>query len=103
MKSYQKSPCAGSGARSEPVARRLRCKDRNRRFDRNGIHRDGSDENLLPTLSSKGTITVAASPTPHAEILAQVAPILAAEGWTLEVKEFQDTCAAEQRRRERRV
>ena len=27
---------------------------------------------------------------PHAEILAQVAPILAAEGWTLEVKEFQD-------------
>ena len=35
-------------------------------------------------------IAVAASPTPHAEILAQVAPILAAEGWTLEVKEFQD-------------
>lgn len=42
------------------------------------------------TTESKGTITVAASPTPHAEILAQVAPILAAEGWTLEVKEFQD-------------
>lgn len=42
------------------------------------------------TVESKGTITVAASPTPHAEILAQAAPILAAEGWTLEVKEFQD-------------
>ena len=42
------------------------------------------------TAESKGTITVAASPTPHAEILAQAAPILAAEGWTLEVKEFQD-------------
>ena len=42
------------------------------------------------TVESKGTITVAASPTPHAEILAQAKPILAAEGWTLEVKEFQD-------------
>ena len=30
--------------------------------------------------SDDKTITVAASPTPHAEILAQVAPILAAEG-----------------------
>ena len=42
------------------------------------------------TVESKGTITVAASPTPHAEILAQAKPILEAEGWTLEVKEFQD-------------
>lgn len=42
------------------------------------------------TAESKGTITVAASPTPHAEILAQAKPILEAEGWTLEVKEFQD-------------
>ena len=42
------------------------------------------------TTESKGTITVAASPTPHAEILAQTKPILEAEGWTLEVKEFQD-------------
>ena len=39
---------------------------------------------------SKGTITVAASPTPHAEILAQAAKILAGQGWTLEVTEFQD-------------
>ena len=49
-----------------------------------------SDETASDAVESKGTITVAASPTPHAEILAQVAPILAAEGWTLEVKEFQD-------------
>ena len=39
---------------------------------------------------SKGTITVAASPTPHAEILAQAAEILAGQGWTLEVTEFED-------------
>ena len=38
----------------------------------------------------KGTITVAASTTPHAEILAQAAPILAEQGWTLKVTEFQD-------------
>ena len=38
----------------------------------------------------KGTITVAASPTPHAEILAKVAEVLAADGWTLEVTEFED-------------
>ena len=39
---------------------------------------------------SKGTITVAASPTPHAEILAQAAKLLADQGWTLEVTEFED-------------
>jgi len=38
----------------------------------------------------KGTITVAASPTPHAEILAQAAPLLEKKGWTLEVIEFED-------------
>lgn len=49
-----------------------------------------STETASETTESKGTITVAASPTPHAEILAQAKPILEAEGWTLEVKEFQD-------------
>ncbi len=39
---------------------------------------------------SKGEITVAASPTPHAEILAEAADILAKEGWTLKVTEFED-------------
>lgn len=39
---------------------------------------------------TKGTITVAASPTPHAEILAEAAKLLAAQGWNLEVTEFED-------------
>lgn len=38
----------------------------------------------------KGTITVAASPTPHAEILEQAAPFLEKMGWTLDVIEFED-------------
>ena len=42
------------------------------------------------TTESKGTITVAASPTPHAGILAQAAKLLADQGWTLEVTEFED-------------
>lgn len=39
---------------------------------------------------SKGTITVAASATPHAEILEQAKPILAEQGWDLEVTVFND-------------
>lgn len=35
-------------------------------------------------------ITVAASPTPHAVILEKAAEILAEQGWTLEVEEFDD-------------
>ena len=42
------------------------------------------------TTETKGTITVAASPTPHAEILAAAKPILAEQGWNLEVTEFDD-------------
>jgi D-methionine transport system substrate-binding protein len=41
-------------------------------------------------VEEKGVITVAASPTPHAEILAEAAKILKDEGWTLEVTEFED-------------
>lgn len=36
------------------------------------------------------TISVACSPTPHAEILAKAAEILKEEGWTLEIVEFED-------------
>ncbi|MBQ9148943.1 MAG: MetQ/NlpA family ABC transporter substrate-binding protein [Oscillospiraceae bacterium] len=36
------------------------------------------------------TITVAASPTPHAEILKIAADVLAEDGWTLEVTEYSD-------------
>ena len=39
---------------------------------------------------SKGTITVAASQTPHSEILAQAAEILAEQGWDLQVTVFDD-------------
>jgi D-methionine transport system substrate-binding protein len=41
-------------------------------------------------VEEKGTITVAASPTPHAEILAEAGKILAKQGWTLKVTEFED-------------
>ncbi len=36
------------------------------------------------------TITVAASPTPHAEILKIAAEVLAKDGWTLDIKEYSD-------------
>lgn len=36
------------------------------------------------------TITVAASPTPHAEILKVAAEVMAKEGYTLEIKEYTD-------------
>ena len=36
------------------------------------------------------TITVAASPTPHAEILAVAKEVLAKEGWTLVITEYSD-------------
>ena len=41
-------------------------------------------------VENKGTITVAASTTPHAEILAEAAKILEKEGWSLDVTEFED-------------
>jgi len=40
--------------------------------------------------TSKGKITVAASETPHSEILAEAKTILAQQGWDLEVTVFQD-------------
>ena len=49
-----------------------------------------ADAAATETVEEKGTITVAASPTPHAEILAQAADILADQGWILEVTEFED-------------
>ena len=36
------------------------------------------------------TITVAASPTPHAEILKVAAEVLAKDGWKLDIKEYTD-------------
>lgn len=40
--------------------------------------------------SADKTITIAASPTPHAEILNVAKDVLAAEGWTLEITEYAD-------------
>lgn len=37
-----------------------------------------------------GTVTVAATPVPHAEILEAAKELMAAKGWTLEVTEFTD-------------
>ena len=36
------------------------------------------------------TISVACSPTPHAEILEKAKEVLAKDGWTLEIREFED-------------
>ncbi len=47
-------------------------------------------EEAAETTETKGTIKVAASATPHAEILEQAAPILAQQGWDLEVTVFDD-------------
>ena len=41
-------------------------------------------------VESKGTIKIAASATPHAEILEAAKPILAEEGWDLEVTVYDD-------------
>ena len=42
------------------------------------------------SVASKGKITVAATEVPHAEILEAAKPILAKEGWDLEVTVFED-------------
>lgn len=49
-----------------------------------------SDEKKAEDTDSKGTIKVAASETPHAEILEQTKPLLEKEGWDLEVTVFND-------------
>ncbi len=51
---------------------------------------DGYDESVDYAALAGKTITVAASPTPHAEILAVVKEILADKNITLDVKEFTD-------------
>lgn len=51
---------------------------------------DGYDSSVNYDALAGTTITVAASPTPHAEILKVVAPILEAKNITLKVQEFTD-------------
>jgi len=55
-----------------------------------GVVSEKKEEAAPAAPEAKGTITVAASPTPHAEILAKAKDILAAEGWDLQVTEFED-------------
>lgn len=52
---------------------------------------EGGGQAAVPAKTEeKGTIKVAASPIPHAEILEEAGKILAAEGWKLEVVIFED-------------
>lgn len=55
-----------------------------------GCGKNGGGDADTISAEEKGTITVAASATPHAEILEQAQPLLAAEGWKLEVTVFDD-------------
>ncbi len=49
-----------------------------------------SSDDATETAAADTTITVGASPSPHAEILAQVVDTLADQGYTLEVVEYSD-------------
>ncbi len=51
---------------------------------------DGASEENAETTEAKGTITIAASATPHAEILEEAKSLLSAKGWDLEVTVFND-------------
>ena len=45
---------------------------------------------LVCTAQAAGTITVGASPTPHAEILAEAAKLLKPQGYVLKIVEYSD-------------
>ena len=49
-----------------------------------------SEDDIPQAEGDDTTISVGASPAPHAEILAQIEDMLAAKGWTLEIVEFTD-------------
>ncbi len=51
---------------------------------------DAVSSAISAEVESKGTISVAATEVPHAEILEAAKPLLAAEGWDLQVTTFQD-------------
>lgn len=55
-----------------------------------GVVDDAAPAADAEPVETKGTITVAASATPHAEILEHAKPILAKQGWDLEVTVFDD-------------
>ncbi|MHC5215249.1 MetQ/NlpA family ABC transporter substrate-binding protein [Enterococcus sp. LJL128] len=55
-----------------------------------GGNNSGSTDGSKAAEGEKTVLTVGASPTPHAEILEQVKPILEKEGIDLEIKKFDD-------------
>lgn len=55
-----------------------------------GGNGDSTDGSKASSDGDKTVLTVGASPTPHAEILEQVKPILEKEGIDLEIKKFDD-------------
>ena len=55
-----------------------------------GWQNNEPDKDSPSAEETKGKITVAASPTPHAQILAQVKDVLTEQGYELEVVEFTD-------------
>ena len=55
-----------------------------------GVQAEGTETGQKAESEGKGTITVAASATPHSEILEQAKPILAEQGWDLQVKVFEE-------------
>ncbi len=67
--------CAGSGAAGSSAA---------------GSSAAASSAVASSAAGAQKTVTIAATPTPHAEILAKAKEILAKEGITLDIKEFTD-------------
>lgn len=63
------------------------CQNNEKDSDNQNVQKAESDN---AQVESKGKITVAASPTPHAEILEQVREDLKEQGYELEVTEFTD-------------
>lgn len=54
------------------------------------VSEEQTEEAASDSIEEKGTITVAASATPHAEILEEAKKILAEQGWDLEITVFND-------------
>ncbi|MGN0364869.1 MAG: MetQ/NlpA family ABC transporter substrate-binding protein [Suilimivivens sp.] len=54
------------------------------------VETEAAETEVTAEVEAKGVIKVAASATPHSEILEQVKPILEAEGWELDVTVFDD-------------
>lgn len=86
--------CGDSGAASAPAADSTAEADANEAPEETPAAEEEAQDDTADAgeaaAESKGTITVAASATPHAEILEQAKPILAEQGWDLQVTVFND-------------